>query len=58
VPDLKITGVDLAPAMLAIAREAVPQGEFRYGDIRKLDPSEGPCDAILAANISIRIKKT
>jgi cyclopropane fatty-acyl-phospholipid synthase-like methyltransferase len=49
VPDLKIVGVDLASAMLAIAREAVPQGEFRQGDIRDLDPSEGPYDAILAA---------
>jgi cyclopropane fatty-acyl-phospholipid synthase-like methyltransferase len=49
VPGLTIVGIDLAPAMLAIAREAVPQGEFRQGDIRKLDPAEGPYDAILAA---------
>lgn len=49
LPELQITGVDLAPAMLAIARREIPQGVFREGDIRYLDPSEGPFDAILAA---------
>lgn len=49
LPELRITGMDLAPAMIEIARKEVPQGEFRVGDIRRLDPDEGPYDAILAA---------
>ena len=49
LPDLRITGIDLAPSMLEIARREVPQGEFRVGDIRHLDPADGPFDAILAA---------
>jgi cyclopropane fatty-acyl-phospholipid synthase-like methyltransferase len=49
LPELQITGVDLAPAMIEIARKEVPQGAFRVGDIRHLDPTEGPYEAILAA---------
>lgn len=49
LPDLRVTGIDLAPAMLEIARREVSRGEFRIGDIRHLDPAAGSYDAILAA---------
>jgi SAM-dependent methyltransferase len=46
----KVTGIDAAPALLAIAREQVPTGQFRLGDLEKLPFADASFDAILAAN--------
>jgi len=35
-PDLSLTGVDLAPKMIDIARHRVPAGQFFVGDCRRL----------------------
>jgi ubiquinone/menaquinone biosynthesis C-methylase UbiE len=44
-PDLALLGLDMAPAMLAQARERVPGAEFRLGDCRRLDEGLGTFDA-------------
>lgn len=41
-----ITGIDLSPAMLAIARERFPEGEFLGLDMRDIDSLLGPFDRI------------
>ena len=58
LPELRIAGVDLAPAMIEIARKEVPQGEFWVGDIRHLGPAGKPWDAILAAFCLPYLNKT
>lgn len=44
-PDIALLGLDMAPAMLAQARERVPGAEFRLGDCRRLDADLGLFDA-------------
>lgn len=44
-PDIALLGLDMAPAMLAQARQRVPGAEFRQGDCRRLDPQLGRFDA-------------
>src|SRR5262245_58237098 len=45
-----ISGLDAAPALIAIARERVPAGDFRTGDLEELPYADGAFDAVLAAN--------
>src|SRR5512136_593168 len=45
-----ITGLDASRALLAIARERLPQGEFVHGDLDRLPFPDGRFDAALAAN--------
>lgn len=40
--DLKITGIDLAPKMIAYARKLNSHANFLVQDIRKLDSIAGP----------------
>jgi len=44
-----ISGLDASEALIAIARERVPQGDFRVGDLEALPYSEKTFDAIIAA---------
>ncbi len=48
-PGIAITGLDLAPAMIELARANVPQAEFQVRDIRNLDFAPGSFDAVVAA---------
>ncbi len=45
-----VYGLDASPPMIEIAREIVPDGEFRVGDLEDLPYSDGAFDAVLAAN--------
>ncbi len=44
-----VTGLDASEALIAIARERVPQGDFRVGDLESLPYSEKAFDAVVAA---------
>jgi SAM-dependent methyltransferase len=46
---LSVTGLDFAPAMLALARQRVPGGDFREGDAENLPFDEGSFDAVACA---------
>lgn len=46
-PDLKITGTDLAPNMIALAEENNPSVEFKIMDCREIGKSERQYDAIM-----------
>jgi ubiquinone/menaquinone biosynthesis C-methylase UbiE len=48
-PGIAITGLDLAPAMIELARANVPQAEFQVRDIRDLDFAPASFDAVVAA---------
>lgn len=48
-PDLQLLGTDLAPRMIALARQAVPQARFEVGDCRELPGEEASWDAIVCA---------
>ena len=45
-PDLKITGLDVAPTMIAYARKMVLEATFEVLDIRHLNQLKGKYDAI------------
>lgn len=44
----KITGIDLAPQMIALAQKEVPQANFKTGDILDLDFNQQSFDGIIA----------
>jgi SAM-dependent methyltransferase len=46
----EVTGFDASDALLAIARERLPQAQFLHGDLEKLPFADGHFDAALAAN--------
>lgn len=45
---LQVTGVDISPGMLALARENVPEADLRQLDVLDLDASLGTFDAAVA----------
>jgi SAM-dependent methyltransferase len=47
----QVNGLDAAPALLAIARERVPDGDFRLGDLTALPYTREAFDAIIAADV-------
>ena len=47
-PDLEIHGLDLAPAMIDLARDLNPEASFLVSDIRNLDLNPDTWDAVLA----------
>lgn len=46
----RVSGFDASEALLAIARERVPAGNFRSGDLEALPYADGTFDAVLVAN--------
>ena len=46
----RVSGIDAAAALLAIAYQRVPQGEFRVGDIEKLPYVDNSFDVVTAFN--------
>src|SRR5574338_140045 len=46
-PDFRVTGIDLAPNMIALARTHNPQAEFRIMDVRKLNQLQERYDAMI-----------
>jgi SAM-dependent methyltransferase len=49
----EVTGLDASHALLAIARERLPQAQFVHGDLEQLPFADGQFDAALAANSAI-----
>jgi ubiquinone/menaquinone biosynthesis C-methylase UbiE len=47
VPGIAVTGIDLAPAMLAKAKVHIPDGEFKVMDIREILKLNSKFDAII-----------
>lgn len=45
----RVIGVDQSPAMLAKAREKLPEGDFREGDLTALPVESGTVDAVVCA---------
>jgi SAM-dependent methyltransferase len=45
-----ISGLDASEALILIARERVPQGDFRVGDLESLPFSAGVFDAVIACS--------
>lgn len=45
-PDGKVTGVDLNPAMLAVARRTAPEIDWREGDVAALPFGDGAFDVV------------
>ena len=48
-PELELLGIDLAPRMVELAREAVPSGRFEVHDLRRLADLKGRFDGIICA---------
>src|SRR5438093_10274963 len=46
-----VNGLDAAEALLAIARERVPDGDFRAGDLKALPYADASFDAIIASDV-------
>ena len=46
-PDFRVEAIDVAPNMVALAKENVPTARFRVMDCRNLDQVNGPFDAIM-----------
>lgn len=46
----RISGLDAADRLLEIARQRLPEGDFRQGDIEALPFEDGAFDAVFAAN--------
>lgn len=45
-----VTGVDAADTMIKVARERIPNGDFRVGDLQELPFDDDTFDAVLAAS--------
>jgi ubiquinone/menaquinone biosynthesis C-methylase UbiE len=45
----QVTGVDISPGMLALARAKVPDGDFRIGDLAQLPLPENDVDLLVCA---------
>jgi len=44
-----VSGLDASEALIAVARERIPQGDFRVGDLEGLPYGEKAFDAVIAA---------
>lgn len=47
----KVTGLDVTPDLIAIAKMRLPEGRFDTGDIEHLPYDDGEFDAVFAANV-------
>ena len=48
-PNLNITGIDLAPQMIALAQQHIPQGQFKVMDGRNVAQIEQQFDAVVCS---------
>ena len=46
----KVSGLDATPALVEIARERIPDGDFRVGDMEKLPWADGSFDLVTGFN--------
>jgi SAM-dependent methyltransferase len=46
----RVSGIDITPAFVAIAREGTPGGDFRLGDMQALPWDDGTFDAVTGFN--------
>jgi SAM-dependent methyltransferase len=46
----QVSGIDATEGMIAFARERLPEGDFRVGDIEHLPYADGVFDVVFAAN--------
>jgi SAM-dependent methyltransferase len=47
----RVNGLDAAEALVAIARQRVPDGDFRVGDLETLPYADETFDAVIAADV-------
>ena len=50
-PDAEVVGIDVAPDMIALARERVPDASFQLGDASRLAFDDGEFDLVTHANM-------
>ena len=50
-PEADVVGVDLAPKMIEVAREKVPQARFEVADAQRLPFDDGAFDLVTLANV-------
>jgi SAM-dependent methyltransferase len=50
-PDAEVVGIDVAPEMIALARERVPDATFQLGDASRLAFGDGEFDLVTHANM-------
>jgi ubiquinone/menaquinone biosynthesis C-methylase UbiE len=48
-PDSRILAVDLAPKMIEIAKNLLPEVDFRVMDVRDISTLDGPFDAVMCS---------
>jgi SAM-dependent methyltransferase len=46
----RVSGIDATPGLIAYARERLPEGDFRVGDIEELPYADDSFDVVFAAN--------
>ena len=46
----QVSGIDAAEGLITVARERVPEGDFRIGDIQELPYEDNRFDAVIAPN--------
>lgn len=51
----QVTGIDISPASVAVARERVPKADFHVMDFLNLDANFGPFDGIFASGSLIHL---
>jgi SAM-dependent methyltransferase len=51
----RVNGLDAAVRLLTIARQRVPDGDFRVGDLEALPYADGVFDAVIAANVLLYV---
>ena len=50
-PEAEVVGIDVAPEMIALARERVPEATFQVGDASRLAFGDGEFDLVTHANM-------
>ncbi len=53
----EVTGIDISPKMIEIAKASVPKAQFLVSDIEGFDPGDGAFDAIWASASLLHVPK-